>query len=108
MSTTNYNSSAVGVPYVRANNITIQYPENQIPTVTVAQELAVKLADNTIAHLGPFESITFTLDMVNNATAPVPLVDPTSGAALGPSTNLQSILLGILAIIRQQQNIQNP
>jgi hypothetical protein len=103
----NYNSSQIGIKYIRANNITIQYPENGVPTVTVSQENAVKLADNTIVAISPAESISFQLDLVGNGTTPIPLVDPTTGANLGANTTLQQLMLGMLAVIRQQQLIQN-
>jgi hypothetical protein len=108
MSTTNYNSSAAGTPYVRANQILIEYPENGVPVVSITQELAVVLANGTVASLGPFQSIVFTPDMVNNLTTAIPVVDPTTGAATGATTNYQTIMLGILAAIRQQQLISNP
>ncbi len=104
----NYNSSEVGVPYIRANNIAIQYPPNGVPTVFVSQALAVKLADGSVAELGSTTSFSFTPDMVGNSTTPIPLVDPTTGAELGANTNLQSIMLGILAVIRQHQVVENP
>ena len=108
MSTTNYNSTNVGVPYVRCNNIQLQYPENGIPHVTIDQALAVKLADGTVREIQQLQSLSFVLDMANNATTPIPLIDPTSGASLGSSTNLQQLMLGILAAIRVQQLQQNP
>jgi hypothetical protein len=106
--TTNYNSTNTGVPYVRANNITIQYPANGLPIVTISQANAVKLADGSIVEISAAPSISFPLDMVVNATTNIALVDPTSGANLGANTNLQSIMLGILAVIRQQQLLKNP
>jgi len=105
---TNYNSSSVGVPYVRANNITIQNPPGSLPIVTISQSNAVKLADGSIVELGPAPSFSFALDLATNATTPIPLVDPTTGAALGANTTLQAIMIGMLAVIRQQQVIVNP
>ncbi len=108
MSVTNYNSTNVGVPYVRCNNVTISYPDNGVPSVTIQQASAVKLADGSVTEISQIQSISFTLDMINNGTVAIPLVDPTSGANLGANTNLQQIMLGILAVIRQQQITQNP
>lgn len=105
---TNYDSSAVGVVYCRANNLTIEYPLNALPKVTISQEYAVKLADNSIVVTGPAPSFTFTADMVNHATDPVALVNPTTGANLGANTTLQQTMLAILAVVRQQQIINNP
>lgn len=106
--TTNYNSTTAGTLYVRANNITIQYPPSGLPIVTISQANAVKLADGSVVEISAAPSITFTLDLVNNALTNVPLVDPTSGAALGTNTNLQALMLGILAVVRQQQLLKNP
>lgn len=105
---TNYNSSVAGTPYVRVCNIIIQYPENGAPTVTLTQELAVVLVDGTVGSLGPFQSIVFNPDMINDATTPIPLVDPTTGADLGANTTLQQTMLSILAVVRKQQLSSNP
>jgi len=105
---TNYNSSNVGVIYVRCNKITIEYPDNGVPTVVAEQAKAVKLADGTVQEIDQINSIVFNLDMVNNATTAIPLVDPTTGANLGANTSLQSTMLAILAVLRQQQLLQNP
>ena len=103
----NYDSSQVGVPYCRVNNIVIQYPPIGIPMVTLEQESAVKLADNSIVRLGVLPSISFSLDMISNAASPIALINPTTGANLGANTNLQQVMLGILAVIRQQQLLLN-
>lgn len=103
----NYDSTNVGVPYIRVNNIAIQYPPNSLPVVFITQVNAVKLADGTIVELGAAEGLSFTVDMIGNANTPIPLVDPTSGAGLGADTTLQGIMLSILAVIRQQQLIYN-
>jgi hypothetical protein len=105
---TNYNASVIGTPYVRATNISIDYSENGIATVVVEQSQAVVLADGTVAEINPIAAISFVLDVHNNGSMSIPLVDPTSGANLGASTTLQSVMLGILGAIRQQQLIQNP
>jgi len=111
---TNYNSSVVGTPYVRVSNIQIQYPENGLPTVTCTQELAIVDVSSVVRPLGTFQSLQWNPDMINNATTPINLVDPTTGANMldgsgNPiTTNLQEIMLGILAAIRQQQLISNP
>jgi hypothetical protein len=103
----NYNSTQIGVPYVRANNITIEYPTNSLPVVTISQAMAVKLADNTIVEINPKASFSFTLNLATNALVPIPLIDPSTGEPLGASTNLQSLMVGILSVIRQQQLLVN-
>lgn len=103
----NYDSSQIGVPYIRSNGIVIHYSTSAQASVTVYQALAVKLADGTSTEIAPCPPITFNLDIPSGTTA-IPLVDPTTGANLGANTTLQQVMLGILAVIRQQQSIQNP
>lgn len=102
-----YDASQVGVPYVRAHEIEIFYPDNgQLPHAVIHQSLAVKLADGTIRTLETLPKINASFDLVNDGTAPIPLVDPATGQPLGPSTSLQGVMLGILAVVRQQQLAQ--
>lgn len=101
----NYDSSAVGAPYVRSHELRIFYPENNLaPSVIISQKLAVKLADGSIRSLEELTPINVTFNMVADGATPIPLVDPTTGAALGPSTTLQQVMLGILAVVRREQN----
>ena len=106
MSTTNYNSASVGVPYVRVNNINIAYGEDGIPVVTMCQAVAVKLADGTVAEIEQIHDISATMNLAD--TTAIPLVDPTSGAALGTTTTLGQVMLQVLAAVRAQQLLQNP
>jgi hypothetical protein len=100
----NYVATEIGTPYVRANRIEIYYPDNgQLPHAVIHQTLAVKLADGTIRTLEELPSITATFDLAANGADPIPLVDPGTGQPLGPSTSLQSVMLGILAVVRQRQ-----
>lgn len=101
----NYDASKVGVPYVRANRIVINYPPApEMPNVVIEQSLAVKLADDSVRKLEDLPTINVTLDMLNDATDPVPLVSPEDGSPLGADTNLQNTMLSILAIVRKTQN----
>jgi hypothetical protein len=106
--TTNYDSTLVGKNYVRGNNINIQYPPNGLPIITVSQANAVKMLDGSVVEISQAQSLTFSLDLVNNALTSIPEVDPTSGASLGINTNLQAVMLGVLAVVRQQQILKNP
>lgn len=104
----NYVSTQVGTPYVRAERIDIYYPDNgQLPHAIIHQALAVKLSDGTIRKLESLPSITATFDLAANGNAPIPLVDPSSGSPLGPTTTLNSVMLGILAVVRQRQLTEN-
>lgn len=99
----NYDSSAVGVPYVRVPRLEIDYSNNAFPKVTIQQSLAVKLADGSIRELEPVPEIIATFDMATQGTTPIPLVDPTTGAPLGMNTTLQQVMLSILAVVRKEQ-----
>lgn len=106
---TNYDASQVGVPYVRAGRVLIDYPDkNATPRAVVEQVLVVKLADGTIRELEDLNSLNITMDLVNHGTDPIPLVSPTTGAALGANTNLNTVMVQILAVIRANQIVMNP
>jgi hypothetical protein len=101
----NYNSSTVGVPFVRVSQIVINYPQGgTLPSATINQELDVLLADGTTRTLQPMGSLNASFDMVAHGADPIPLVDLTTGAPTGGTTTLMAVLLGILAVVRQQQN----
>ena len=101
----NYNASTVGVPYVRVNNININYLPDMKAHVTFNQVMAVELADGSVVELGstPIPNATFALDMVSEINNSYPLVDNVTGANLGASMTLGQVLVGVLAIIRQNQ-----
>jgi hypothetical protein len=100
----NYNSTEVGVPYIRCSRIEIFYPEDsRYPQAILSQKLAVKLKDGTIKQLEDLPPINITFDMPMNGNSPIPLVDPTNGSALGPTTTLNQVMLSILAVVRQEQ-----
>lgn len=100
----NYDASQVGVPFLRAYGIRIDYPDGgQPPVVVVDQAMAVKLADGTIRKLEDVTPLNIAIDMVNDATTPIPLVSPDTGALLGANTTLQGTFLSILAVIRKNQ-----
>jgi len=102
--TTNYDASQVGVPYVRAHRITINYPDNgQLPSVAIEQSLAVKMADGSVRKLEDLEPISSTLDLQNDAMDPIPLVNLEDGSALGADTSLAMVMLGVLAVVREKQ-----
>lgn len=101
----NYDASQVGVPFIRAYGIRIDYPDNgQPPQVVVEQAMAIKLADGTIRKLDdPVDPLNIAIDLAGDGTTPIPLVNPDTGAPLGPNTTLQGTFLSILAIIRKAQ-----
>ena len=99
----NYDSSKVGVPYIRAHRIIIEYPTGSNPRATILQSEAVRLADGTVRQIGEVSSIVAEFDFALNATNPIPLVHPDTGEPLGADTNLQTVFLNILAVVRQLQ-----
>ena len=103
--TANYDSSTVGVPYVRSTQVIINWPDSidGLPKAIFSQCNAVILADNTVRNLDTIQTIEIPLDLANNENNPIPLVNPTTGAALGANTTLNTVMVQILAVIRQAQ-----
>ncbi len=115
----NYDSSQVGVPYVRVHRIEINYPESGaglIPTTNLYQSEAVKLADGESRKLRDLVTLSRTVDLVNDGNDLIPLVDATTGAplaapvaqALGAMVSsghvsLNLVMLALLAVVRQEQ-----
>ena len=100
----NYNGSQVGVPYVRAHRLTVNWPDNgQMPTALIEQSLGVKLADGTVRELQKLGDMTVTLDFATNGNTPIPLVSPEDATPLGADTTLNQAFLAVLAVIRAEQ-----
>ena len=100
----NYDASKVGVPYIRAHKLVIHYPDNgNLPWVSIEQSLAVKLADGTVRRLEDVDALQSTFDLRADGDKLIPLVSPDTGLALGANTSLNNVMLGILAVVRQQQ-----
>lgn len=100
----NYDASQVGVPYIRGTQVVINWPdEGAMPLATVTQCNAVKLADGTVRNLDTIPPVVYPLDFVNHGNDAIPLVNPSTGAALGPTTTLNTVMLQILAVVRQAQ-----
>ena len=99
----NYDGSQVGVPYVRAHRVTIEWPDaTGVPGAVIEQSLGVRLADGSVRKIEDLPKIEFNLDF-SRATDPVPMVSPEDGSLLGQNTNLQTAMLNVLAVIRKQQ-----
>lgn len=100
----NYDASQVGVPYVRAHRIVINYPDGgKLPTATIEQSEAVKLADGTVRALGNLPAIEASFDLATHGTDPIPLVSPENAEHLGADTSLNMVMLSILAVVRAEQ-----
>lgn len=99
----NYDSSQVGVPYVRAQRVEIFWPDaGRKPHAVINQSLAVKLADGTVRQLENMAALEVVLDF-DHATDPIPLVNPETGLPLGQNTTLQMAMLNVLAVVREKQ-----
>jgi hypothetical protein len=106
---TNYDSSQVGVPYVRANKITILYPDNgAVPSAQIEQALAVKLLDGTTREIEKLQVLNIEINLDAHGTEAIPLVNPTTGGPLGINTNLNTVMVQILAVVRKHQLEINP
>jgi len=99
----NYDGSQVGVPYVRAPRITINYAADRRTTATIEQALAVKLADGTVRNIEPLPPITCELDFAADGDTPVPMISPDNAAPLGTDTTLNQAFLAVLAIVHDRQ-----
>ncbi len=102
----NYNTTIVGEPYVRVHRLIINWPDSalhQLPTATLEQSLAVKLASGAIRTLEPVPTIEVAINMEDDGNTPIPLVDFETGELLGVDTTLNQVMLGVLAVIRSRQ-----
>lgn len=106
----NYDNTIVGNPFVRVNQIVINYPDGNLsPSATIYQTLAVKLVDGTARALQELSPINVTFDLAGHGNDPIQMVDLNTGADLvGQTTTLNQVLLSILAVVRQQQLLQSP
>lgn len=99
----NYNASEVGVPYCRANRITINYPDNNTaPSLTIEQSMAVKLKDGTVRRLEELQPISSVIDFTK-VQDPIQLVDLETGLPQSANTNLGEVFTAVLAFVRNEQ-----
>lgn len=102
----NYDSSQVGVPYIRVPLLQIEYPQPLHASVRISEVEAVQLADGSIRHLNELGEISFTV-LPSGMADVLQLVDPTTGADIpGATMTVQSLMLGILAMVRREQKKQ--
>lgn len=100
----NYDPSQVGVPYVRAHRIVINYPDNGVvPSVNIEQSMAVLLADGTIRTIDQLPTISTPLDLAQDGAVPIPMINPNNGQPLGVDTDLNTAMLNVLAVLRSKQ-----
>jgi hypothetical protein len=122
---TNYDTRAVGVPYLRVPRIEIGYPapgSGSSPDVTLRQVWAVKLEGGAIEVLQTAPEVPVINAPVDaTSQTPIPLVDPDSGLALDAGTRaaiagaitsgvvtMPIAMLVILAVARSLQTAANP
>lgn len=100
----NYDASQIGVPYIRAHRIVINYPDNGLPpSVVIEQSLACKMADGSVRKLEYMDPISAMLDLQNDGSDPIPLVSLEDASHLGQNTSLNMVMLGVLAVVRAKQ-----
>lgn len=102
----NYDSSQVGVPYVRVPTIQISYPQPLHGSIKFQEVEAVILADGTPRQLNELGERSFTVTPAQMSDV-IQLVDPTTGNDIpGQTTTVLQLMLGILAMIRREQLAQ--
>jgi hypothetical protein len=102
----NYDGSAVGVPYVVAGKLTIEWTDSAsgVPRAIIEQGLRVKLADGSVRDLNEaLPTLNVPLDFAAHGNDPVPIVDINTGNATGQYTTLNATFAQVLAIIRTAQ-----
>jgi hypothetical protein len=111
MSTTNYDpSSPVGVPYVRAHRVTIDWPDRGLlPRYAIEQSLAVRLADESIRQIEVLPTLHGSMDLANDGDTGIQVVHPDTGVDIpGMTTSLNQAFLAVLAVVRQAQVAAEP
>lgn len=104
----NYDASKVGVPYVRVSKVTIVYPDNSgQPYAQIEQSSAVKLENGEIRDFEKLGTISVPVDMRNKALEMFPMVNVNTGENMGVETNLKTVMLHVLAAIRNFQLQEN-
>lgn len=103
-----YDSTQVGVPFVRVRDLRITYPAANTASIVCTEEEAVRLTGDAIRSFGDIGSLTFNV-LPQHMQMLVPLVDPATGQALpgNPSMSYLQIMLGILAAVRAQQLLRD-
>lgn len=98
----NYDSSEVGVAYVRVDRVEITYPAPLTAEVTFHQSLATKMKDGSIKKLEPLETLRFTLTAADMMT-PYPIPHPDTGQPTGQTGTPMQCYLLMLGMIRKKQ-----
>lgn len=103
----NYNSSAVGVPYIRVPTIQISYPQPLQGNIRFQEVEAVILADGSTRQLNELGEKSFSITPAQMQET-IQLIDPTTGADIpGQTMTVMQLMLGILAVIRREQVAQS-
>jgi len=99
----NYDSSQVGVPYIRVPAIQINYPQPLHAAIRFQEVEAVILADGSPRQLNELGERSFTVSPSQMSDV-IQLVDPTTGVDLpGQTMTVMQLMLGMLAVIRREQ-----
>ena len=99
---TNYDSTKVGVPYMRVNRIEINYPSAATANVVMSQTQCVMLADKSTIPMGEPSLLELALSPQDMGTK-IHIVDPATGADSGQTTTIGAVMVGLVAVIRAKQ-----
>ena len=111
---TNYDATVIGSLRCRVPRITVEFPANGLPELSISQSTAVTLLGGETQEIITMPTLSSTIDLINNANTPIPLVDYDTGKPLldangvQETTTLNAVMIQMLAIIRQVQNQNNP
>lgn len=97
-----FNTTIVGVPYTRINNINIAYTGPLTAEVKFTEQEYVLLADGERRPISQEDTKQFLVSPEDMGTS-VPLLDIDTGNYLGMDVSYGQVMLGILAVIRSRQ-----
>ena len=106
----NFDPSAAGKPYVRADQITILFPPPgstpEHAQVNIHQSQAVTLTDGTAIEYNDLGNIQTTIDVsgdVDLSQITFPLVNITNDTPLGPTGDMQTLFILLVSYVRSVQ-----
>lgn len=103
--TRNYDTTA-GLPWPRISGITMEIDEAGNGTAVYVERMAVTV-DGTVRYLADPETCHRIDVAASQMLAPVPLVDPATGADLGQDTSAHALYMAALALIRADQKVRD-
>lgn len=101
----NYDSSQVGVEYIRIPRIQIHYPAPLTATIEASEVTAVQMADGSVKAWNDTTRQMPSISVgASDMATEFPLRDPTSGAEIpGATMTVQQLMVGIMSYLRMHQ-----